>query len=124
MDFNEFESLLKKSIHVGDVFNNPKRGTSEIKSISGQVCYIRGSSSIYLAINDMYTAYIHFAGQDCSSNDLKAFMPAVYDSQANPAGHGCNCTFLFRALEKMGLADSIEWAGVNGTLCRTYFREL
>ena len=80
MDFNDFKSLLKKSIRVGDVFNNPKCGTSEIKNISDKVCYMRGTSSIYLAINAMYTAYIHFAGQDCSSKDLRAFMPAVYRS--------------------------------------------
>jgi hypothetical protein len=115
MDFNEFESRLRRSIRVGEVLRNPKKGTSEIISITGSICYKRRNSCISLVIRDMYETYLQFAGKDCSSNDLKEFMPAVYNSKARRlAGHSCNCTFLFLVLRKMCLAENIEGAGIRG----------
>jgi len=49
-----------------------------------------------------------------SSVDLKTDNPSVFDSQARPAGHSCNCTFLFMVLHQMGIASNVHGRGVRG----------
>jgi len=55
----------------------------------------------------MYDAYHQFPN-GFSTTDLKKFRPNVYDSNARPAGHGCNCTFLMMMLKEMGIVKQIE----------------
>jgi hypothetical protein len=62
----------------------------------------------------MFDAYARFKGGQMSSSDLKKIKPAVFDSQARPAGHSCNCTFLFMVLKEIGLITRIQGNGVSG----------
>lgn len=113
MTKKEFETAIFKSIHEGQVFRNPLRGTSTIVEIdSNRVRYNRGKSIISLTIGDMYKAYAKFAGKDASSSDLRAFNPELYDSKQG--GHSCHCSFLFLVLSAMGLATGIQGGGARG----------
>jgi hypothetical protein len=38
----------------------------------------------------------------------------IFDSNARPAGHSCNCTFLFLVLKEIGLCGEIKGAGKAG----------
>ena len=110
--------ILKSFLSVGEVFQNPQKGTSKIKSVNdNNITYIRGSSQIQLPIYAFLSVINDFAGKKCSSKDLRNYMPEVFDSQ-NPKGrkgHSCNCTFLFRVAEKMEIIENgIQGKGVYG----------
>lgn len=108
MTKEEFVKKLTDSVKVGDVFDNPGGGTSTIENIDrNRIKYRRGKSHIYFYFEDMYDAYHQFPN-GFSSTDLKKFRPNVYDSNARPAGHGCNCTFLMMMLKAMGIVKQIE----------------
>jgi hypothetical protein len=112
LTIDEFQSLLKKSVPPGTIWPNPGGGSTKIKSYSEhQVQYIRGESTISVNIMDLFASYIEFRGKRVSSRDLRNYAPGVFDSAARPAGHSCNCTFLFVVLTKLGLADGVRGAG-------------
>ena len=112
---DEFRTRMENSLPPGTVIKKPGGGTREIKSYSERnVAYSGGPSTIRVAVEALFAAYAHFHGIQVSSRDLKAYAPAVFDSSARPAGHSCNCTFLFTALERLGLAGPIKGEGVSG----------
>lgn len=114
MDYQSFTNKFEKAVPVGAVMDNPGGGISEIMSYPGnQISYLRGNSRIYVSLQDLFDAYDHFKGGQVSTTDLKAFNPAVFDSSKN--GHSCNCTFLFLALQRMGIAGGIQGEGVRGS---------
>ena len=106
---------------------NPQKGTSTISSITNDhITYIRGNSKIRLPINVFLSVLKDFTGKKCSSNDLRGYMPEVFDShnQNGRKGHSCNCTFLFRIAEKMELIeDGIRGRGVSGSPYYVVFKE-
>lgn len=115
MDFSEFKQKVYVSIPKGAILDNPGGGTSIIMSYSSEaVSYLRGNSTIYVSLRDLFDGYIQFKGGHMSSKDLKAVNPRVFDSQASPAGHSCNCTFLFILLQKIGVVTHIQGRGVKG----------
>lgn len=116
MELEEFVAKARRALPVGYRFDNPKRGTSEIVSQNEQrVTYRRGSSPINVRWADLYQAYVRFAGRRVSSSDLRRALPAVFDSAARPAGHSCNCTFLFHLLKHLSLTiGDLEGRGVAG----------
>jgi hypothetical protein len=115
MNLDSFKSQIITTVLPRDVYQNPGGGTSSIESISENgITYKRGKSKIYISFSDMYSAYTHFKKKYITSNDLKKFAPDVFDSDARPAGHSCNCTFLFTALYKLGLAGALSGEGVRG----------
>lgn len=116
MDFDTFKKKVKEAIPVGTVLQNPGDGTSIIVSYSdSEISYKRDNSTIYVSLCDLFDAYSHFKGQQVSSNDLKSYAPSIYDSKAHPAGHDCNCTFLFMVLCRLPLVVGIEGRGVKGS---------
>ncbi len=115
MDFEKFESAMQKALPPKTEFENPGGGTTTIVGYSNsRVSYRRGKSSISVSLLDLYEAYSAFIDNEVSASDLKSFRPSVFDSSARPAGHSCNCTFLFRALETLGLCGPIQGSGVRG----------
>ena len=112
LTLDEFQSLLKESVPPRTILPNPGGGYTKIKGYSKQrVRYVRGKSPISLNITDLFDTYIQFRGRRVSSRDLRNYAPGVFDSAARPAGHSCNCTFLFVVLTKLGLADGVSGAG-------------
>ena len=115
MNLDHFREQIKKTTPVGTVLKNPGGGTSEITQYSDHnIYYVRGSSTISVSFDDLFSAYSNFKGQRVSSSELRAYAPAIFDSAARPAGHSCNCTFLLLILQRMMLVDKIEGAGVRG----------
>ena len=111
----EFASKVREHVKPGDVFDNPGDGTSVVLSITEtNFRYQRGKSPISVGIHGLFDAYAHFSGRKVLSSDLKKYAPAVFDSNARPAGHNCNCTMLFMILERLGLAGEIEGTGKKG----------
>ncbi len=114
MKSSEFNELIEASIPVGTILENPGKGTSEISGYSDKnISYIRRKSTIRVAFKDLFNAYSHFRGQQVSSSMLKDFESKVFDSNARPAGHSCNCTFFFLILVRLNLAGKIEGKGVT-----------
>ena len=120
MTLDEFRTRMKKSLPPGTVLQNPGGGTRTIKSYSDRNG--SGVSTIGVAVEALLAVYQHFHGVQVTSRDLKVHAPAVFDSSARPAGHSCNCTFLFMVLERLGLADPIQGDGVSGRPFYTTFR--
>ncbi len=115
MDLDTFATSIKRVFPVGAVIDNPGRGTSMIVGFSeGHASYKRGRSTISVAFADLHDAYSRFRGEEVTSTDLREFRPSVFDSAARPAGHSCNCTFLFRLLEGLRLSSQINGSGVRG----------
>lgn len=115
MSLDDFVGQIKRAFPVGAIIDNPGGGTSTIAGYSdSKISYNRRNSSISVAFSDLYEAYSHFKGQRVSSTELREFMPSVFDSAARPAGHSCNCTFLFRILENLHLSGPITGSGVRG----------
>jgi hypothetical protein len=115
INLDEFKSRIAAAIPVGTVFNNPGRGTSEVVKIDVEkIAYLRGGSRFYVRIKDLYAAYLKFKGTRITTQELKEFSPEVFDSAARPAGHNCNCTFMFLVLERSGLASELKGSGVRG----------
>jgi hypothetical protein len=108
-------SELETLFPVGTVFDNPGGGTSTIVGYNDdKVSYVRGRSRMYLSYSDILAAYDTFHGKRVTTTALKKFAPAVFDSEARPAGHSCHCTTLFVLLGGLGLADGIQGNGVRG----------
>jgi len=115
MTLNEFIRNIKQIFPKGTVLKNPGRGTSEVTGFTEEkISYVRGSSKMYVGFEDLFRAYSKFKGQYVTSSDLKTYAPHIFDSSARPAGHSCNCTFLFLLLGRMNLAGDIQGAGVRG----------
>jgi hypothetical protein len=115
MDLDTFLTSIKRVFPVGTVIDNPGGGTSTIVGFSDRhASYKRGRSTISVAFADLHEAYSHFRGEEVTSTDLREFRPSVFDSAARPAGHSCNCTFLFRLLEGLRLSGQIDGSGVRG----------
>jgi len=115
MDFSEFKQRVHESIPKGTILDNPGGGTSTILSYPPDaVSYRRGNSTMYVSLRDLFDGYVRFKGGHMSSSDLKVINPSVFDSQARPAGHSCNCTFLFMLLQKIGVVTHIQGCGVRG----------
>lgn len=115
MNYTEFLHRVHKSIPPGTILVNPGGGTSKIKSYSSEcVSYVRKNSTITVSLKDLFDEYTRFKGGRVSSSDLKRANPAVFDSQARPAGHSCNCTLLFMILKEIGIVSHIYGRGVSG----------
>lgn len=122
MDIDAFCTKFIETVPPGTVFQNPGGGTSNVLSITnGKVRYKRGRSTMAVSLRDLFDAYMAFKGRSMSSSDLKVLAPAVFDSAARPAGHSCNATFFFLALQKMAVVTAIHGNGVRGA---TYFVEI
>ena len=112
LTIDEFRLQMTNLLPLDTVMENPGRGNTTIKGYSSRnVRYIRGKSTFRVSILNLYSAYVNFRGKLVSSRDLKDFAPAIFDSSARPAGHSCNCTFLFMTLTRLGLADGIHGEG-------------
>lgn len=115
MDYEFFQTEVKRVLPRGKVFQNPGGGTSTVISNTEQaVTYRRGSSNINVKFRDLFTAYSAFKGSSVSSVDLRKLAPSVFDSKGGPPGHSCNCTFLFLVLKDIGVVKSIRGSGVRG----------
>ncbi len=124
MEFDTFVSAIRRDFPVGTAFDNPGGGTSTVTGFTeSHISYRRGKSRISVSLRDLYEAYSNFVGQDVTTSNLRAFRPAVFDSSARPAGHSCNCTFLFGVLEVLGLSGPINGAGVGGSPFSVKIRE-
>lgn len=122
MTFEEFRVRVGNAVPPGTVLGNLGGGTSKITAVTDKrISYIRGSSTISAKLADLYFAYASFQGGTVSSTDLRKFAPAVFDSHARPAGHSCNCTFLFGVLKRAGLAGQLSGLGVRGDAYSTVF---
>jgi hypothetical protein len=115
MTLDEFSLKLHLAVVPGMIFINPGGGTSEVVSIGkGKISYRRKASTMAVTIQSLYDAFFMFKNSMMASSDLKARWPAVFDSNARPAGHSCNVTFLFLCLKEMGLISKIMGRGVRG----------
>ena len=122
MEFDRFKEQIRNSIPVGTKLKNPSRGISTISSYSSsKISYVRGSSTIDVTFRDLFDAYHYFRGKKVMSSALKKYAPSVFDSASRPAGHSCNCTFLFLVLQQLGVAENIGGKGVKGD---PYFVEI
>ena len=123
IEIGEFQASMVKNLPPGTVLDNPGGGKTTIKRYSdGKVQYVRGSSSIRVAVRDLFSAYSNYRGVRVSSRDLRVYAPQVFDSTARPAGHSCNCTFLFMVLLQLSMADPIEGEGKAHRPFYTTFR--
>lgn len=115
MTFDEFSTELYRVVKLGMVFENPGGGTSEVVSAqNGKISYRRKSSTMTITVESLYNAFAAHRNSRVSSRELRAKWPAIFDSQARPAGHSCNVTFLFLCLEQMGLVTQILGQGKAG----------
>lgn len=114
MTKEQFVSQLIIAIPEGTVFDNPGGGTSTIIKVGDdKLSYKRGKSRISLSYNAIYDVLKLFSGKAMTSNDLKHHNPEVFDSECS--GHSCNCTTMFRILERMGLIEgAIQGSGRRG----------
>ena len=119
---HEFHRRMVANLPPGTVLRNLGRGTTTIKGYSaGKVSYVRGKSTIRVAIRDLFSAYSSFRGSRVRTRDLRLHAPMVFDSSARPAGHSCNCTFLFMVLYQLGMASAIEGRGTRADPFSTTF---
>lgn len=96
--------IITSNLFIGEVFNNPRKGTSTIKNITKDyISYVRGQSTIYLPLDAFIIEIDKFRHKKCTTLDLRNDMPKVFDSKQN--GHSCNCTFLFCISQKLGLIE-------------------
>lgn len=120
MDIEQFKRKIKSTLYEGTVLDNPRRGTSTIKTLSDcGISYVRGKSVIYISFQDIFDVFQCFVGGKVTSRDLKSYNPAIFESKAN--GHSCNCTFLFMLFKRMGLTSEVGGQGVKGS---PYFVEI
>ncbi len=96
------ENVIRDTLKVGMVFDNPGGGTTEIVSISGtSIYYKRKNSKMQLKFSDIDSSYYNFKDGRVTTNMLKGFKPKVFNTREN--GHDCNCTVLFLILKNAGL---------------------
>lgn len=114
IEAHTFQKRMIANLPPGTVLRNLGCGTTTIKGYSsGKVSYVRGKSTFRVAIGDLFSAYSSFRGTRVRSRDLRLYAPIVFDSAARPAGHSCNCSFLFMVLRQLGMADRIEGRGTR-----------
>ncbi|MDP2857146.1 MAG: hypothetical protein Q8P50_04115 [Bacillota bacterium] len=113
MDILSFTRKMHHALPPGTVMNNPAGGTTTVEWIDNErLCYRRGRALFYVSLQELHSAYLHFRGGQTTTTALREFAPEVFDSSAK--GHNCNCTVLFMALERMGLAGPISGRGRRG----------
>ena len=107
-------NIVVSAVQVGDVFQNPRSGTSAVVSVTDlNISYMRRSSRISLSIDAFLSVVTSFTGRKCTSTDLREYLPKVFSTKNG--GHDCNCTFLFRVAEKMQLVENgIQGKGTAG----------
>lgn len=111
----DFKTTLQSAVPVGTILQNPGGGTSEVVCISDEVItYRRGNTNMKVSLQNLFDAYWNFRGRAMSSTELRKFRPFVFDFSAGPAGHSCNCTFLFLVLQRLGIVNAIEGKGISG----------
>ena len=109
----ELYKMINENFSIGQIFNNPGKGTSTIVSITDMnITYKRGSSNIAIKHSDINKVYVEFRNRECSSNDLKELDESIFSSDSG--GHSCNCTFLFLLLNHLNLSSEIMGRGVRG----------
>ena len=115
MTKDQFITQLGSVVPEGTVFDNPGGGTSTIIKVGDdKLSYMRGKSRFYLSFSATYDAMRLFSGMTTTTNDLKQHNPEVFDPKYG--GHGCNCTTMFKILERMGLIDgTIQGSGKRGS---------
>jgi hypothetical protein len=123
--YKDFCAAIRKTISVGKAFDNPSgRGVSTILKIdSAKIVYMRGEHPIAIAFETLYKVYKKFLGKQCSSRDLRSYAPEAFDSKARPAGHSCNCTFLFLVFKALSIVDKINGKGVAGHPFYVYIKK-
>ena len=113
MQHYDFRRKIIETLPVGTALVNPGGGTSTIVSYTERnIAYQRGNPKIYVAFEDLYSAYNACRGGTLDSPTLRGHNPQVFDSRQG--GHSCNCTFLFMILKAIEVVDSIEGAGKRG----------
>ena len=116
MTLDDFQRTLREANPPGTIIKNPGGGTSKITEFTDdRVSYVRGASTISVKVTDLFAAYDAFRGKRVSSTELRQLAPSVFDSSARPAGHSCNCTFLFGVLERANLSEDFRGEGVRGS---------
>ena len=115
MTKEQFITQLVNAVPEGSAFDNPGGGTSTIIKVGeAKVSYMRGKSRFYLSHIAIFNALRLYSGMTTTTNDLKQHNPEVFDSKNG--GHGCNCTTMFRILERMGLINgTIQGSGRRGS---------
>lgn len=114
LNFDDFAKRLRANLPEGTVLNNPGGGTSAVIWVDdSRVCYQRGRSRFYVGLRSLYGAYAHFAGGKVTTRQLKDYAPGIFDSTKR--GHNCHCTFLFLALQQMGMVEQIYGQGHAGS---------
>ena len=115
MNSAAFADAVREALPEGTVIPNLGGGTSTIvRHNRSHISYRRGASSISVRFADLCAAYSYFRGRRVTSTDLRRYQPFVFDSAARPAGHSCNCTFMFTVLNAIGLCGPIEGSGMRG----------
>jgi len=120
MDKDSFITLLRNSTPEGTVFENSHKHSLTIISTSkDRLHYSRGKNTRSLKFSQLYKTWQQFRGEQVTSDQLKAWKPALYDSNALPrAGHDSNCGLFMLLMEQLGLACELERKG------RTYSARL
>jgi hypothetical protein len=116
MNIETFFDLISKKIHVGDNFACPGGartgyGYRTIETVNmDKIIYFntgtKSESKIALPIRTFRGVILKFQSSCCYTSQLKQFRPEVFDSNARPAGHSCNCTFLMSTSDKLGFLAS------------------
>ena len=115
MTKEQFIERLVNAIPEGIVFDNLGGGTSIIIRVGeDKLSYTRGKSRFYLSYGAIFDALKLFSGMSTTTTDLKQHNPEVFDSKRG--GHSCNCTTMFKILERMGLIDgTVQGSGKRGS---------
>ena len=122
MTKEQFIKHLVIAIPEGLVFDNLGGGISTIIKVGeDKLSYTRGKSRFYLSYGAIFDALKLFSGTSTTTTDLKQHNPEVFDSKRG--GHSCNCTTMFKILERMGLIDgTVQGAGRKGSPFFVLFR--
>lgn len=116
MDLQIFTQIIQEKFPIGSEFNNPGGGKSTIESYSVKnLYYRRGKTKISVSYQNLLSAYLNFKGTKVTASDLKVYAPNIFNSNARPGGHSCNCTLLFLLLSNLGLSSRIQGEGVRGS---------
>lgn len=108
MTYQEFCGRISASLEVGMEFCNPGGGTSVVVRIDAdRIVYQRRNTRIAISFGVMFKAYEHFSGSFVLTRDLKRFDNSFDSSARDPAGHNCNCTFMFLVFKQAGLGGDI-----------------
>jgi hypothetical protein len=94
-----FFKEIKKLVDQNKVLDNPQKGVSTLVNITknDSICYIRGTSKIYLSIDIIFEVYKEFGGKKCTSNDLRKLKYKTFENKP------CNITFTIMILKELNL---------------------